>query len=302
MNSAHAMNSAMSPSRAASNFAGRTSAFGNSALTGSRFGSTSRGSTAGSTSRFSHLTLGNSAAFGGASGRFGGNSAFRSGLGFGGGYGWRGRGWGCCGFGWGLGFGWGFGWGLGFGWGGPWWYSPWYNPYWYGAWGWPGYYDYDAYPPYQPSGPVTYPPPYGPGDDNSGANPDQSQSYAAPQSDIAPQMYSNPSGDTGSGIGSDVTPDLGPDTGNIAESAPTVLLYLKDGTTFPATDYWVANGKLHYRISYGGESSIEMNQLDLQRTVDENAKRGVRFTLKPQPVPSTPAPAQTSATTTSTTI
>ena len=135
-----------------------------------------------------------------------------------------------------------------------------------------------------------------------GANPDQSQNYAAPQSDIAPQMYSNPGADTGSDIGSDVTPDLGPDTGNVAESAPTVLLYMKDGTTFPATDYWVANGKLHYRISYGGESSIEMNQLDLQRTVDENAKRGVRFTLKPQPVPSTPAPAQTGATTTSTTI
>lgn len=286
----------MSPSRAASNFAGRSSAFGNSALSSSRFGSSSLGSTASSTSRFSHLSLGNSNAFGGTTSRFGVNSAFRPGLGYGGyGYhGYYGHGYGCWGCGWGFGFGWGFGWGLGFGWGG--WYSPWYNPYWYGAWGWPGY--YNAYP----SGPVTYPPPYGPGDDNSGANPDQSQSYAAPQSDIAPQMYSNPSADSGSNIGSDVTPDLGPDTGNVAESAPTVLLYLKDGTTFPATDYWVANGKLHYRISYGGESAIEMNQLDLQRTVDENAKRGVRFTLKPQPVPSTPAPAQTGATTTSTTI
>ena len=247
--------------------------------------------------------------FGSASGRLGLNSAMRPGLGFGGrgfgserfgrGFGFRGRGFGCwgCGFGWGwgLGFGWGGGWGLGWGWN-PWWYSPlWYDPFWYGSWGWPGY--YDAYPLYAPpSGPVTYPPPYGPGDDNSsGANSDQSQSYAAPQSDVAPQMYSNP------GSGSDVTPDLGPDTGNVAESAPTVLLYTKDGTTFPASDYWVADGKLHYRITYGGENVLEINQLDLQRTVDENAKRGIRFTLKPQPVPSTPAPVQTGATTTSTT-
>jgi hypothetical protein len=72
-------------------------------------------------------------------------------------------------------------------------------------------------------------------------------------------------------------------TANVAESARVALLYLKDGTSMAATDYWVADGKLHYRLSDGGESALNFNDLDLQRTVDENAKRGVPFTLKPQP-------------------
>jgi len=74
-----------------------------------------------------------------------------------------------------------------------------------------------------------------------------------------------------------------PNTENVAESAPIVLLYLKDGTTIDATDYWFADGGLHYRRSDGSESTLDINNLDLQRTVDENAKRGVPITLKPQP-------------------
>jgi hypothetical protein len=74
-----------------------------------------------------------------------------------------------------------------------------------------------------------------------------------------------------------------PVTGNVAYSTPTLLLYTKDGTTFAASDYWLAEGKLHYSVNYGGESVMDINQLDLQRTVDENAKRGVRFALKPNP-------------------
>jgi len=81
-------------------------------------------------------------------------------------------------------------------------------------------------------------------------------------------------------------------TANVAESTPSVLLYLKDGTTLVAWDYWVAGGKLHYTVRYGGESELDINDIDLQRTVDENAKRGVPFKLKPQPMISTP-PAQT---------
>lgn len=50
-----------------------------------------------------------------------------------------------------------------------------------------------------------------------------------------------------------------------------------------AIDYWVADGELHYRVSDGSEGALDINDLDLQRTVDENAKRGVPFTLKPQP-------------------
>jgi len=74
-----------------------------------------------------------------------------------------------------------------------------------------------------------------------------------------------------------------PNSASIAESAPTVLLYLKDGTTITAWDYWVGDGKLHYRVRDGGESALDINDLDWQRTVDENTKRGVPITLKPQP-------------------
>ena len=74
-----------------------------------------------------------------------------------------------------------------------------------------------------------------------------------------------------------------PNTADLAESAPMAVLYLKDGTSLATTDYWIADGKLHYRVSEGGESTLDMNDLDLQRTVDENAQRGVPFTLKPQP-------------------
>jgi hypothetical protein len=69
----------------------------------------------------------------------------------------------------------------------------------------------------------------------------------------------------------------------VAESTPTILLYMRDGTVLPASDYWVADNRLHYRVDYGGESTIDIDQLDLQRTVDENAKRNIRFALKPQP-------------------
>jgi alkyl sulfatase BDS1-like metallo-beta-lactamase superfamily hydrolase len=46
---------------------------------------------------------------------------------------------------------------------------------------------------------------------------------------------------------------------------------------------------LHYVTSYGGENSIDANQLDLQRTVNENALRGVTFTLRPAPGANAPA-------------
>jgi hypothetical protein len=81
-----------------------------------------------------------------------------------------------------------------------------------------------------------------------------------------------------------------PVTGNVAATTPTVLIYLSDGTTYAATDYWLADGRLHYYVNYGGESSVDMSQVDLQRTVNENSKRGVRFSLKPNRESSDTAP------------
>jgi len=80
-----------------------------------------------------------------------------------------------------------------------------------------------------------------------------------------------------------------PLTYNVADTTPTVLLYLKDGTLYPASDYWLADGKLHYRVNYGGENAVALDQVDLQKTVDENAKRGVHFSLKPNPDAAPPA-------------
>ncbi len=64
---------------------------------------------------------------------------------------------------------------------------------------------------------------------------------------------------------------------------PNSVLYLKDGSSFAVTDYWLAQGKLHYVTSYGGENSMDLGKLDLQKTVDENAKQGTAFSLKSAP-------------------
>jgi hypothetical protein len=63
------------------------------------------------------------------------------------------------------------------------------------------------------------------------------------------------------------------------------VLYLKDGSSYAVTDYWLENGKLHYVASYGGENAIDEGALDLQKTVNENAGRGMTFTLRPGPEP-----------------
>jgi hypothetical protein len=62
-----------------------------------------------------------------------------------------------------------------------------------------------------------------------------------------------------------------------------VVLYMKNGAVYAVTNYWIADGKLHYLTSYGGENAIDLKDLDLQKTVDVNASRGVEFTLKPAP-------------------
>jgi len=63
---------------------------------------------------------------------------------------------------------------------------------------------------------------------------------------------------------------------------PTILLYLTDGTVYPATDYWVSGSTVHYVVAYGGEGVVPIEQVDMRRTIDENAKRGVRFNLRPK--------------------
>ncbi len=96
---------------------------------------------------------------------------------------------------------------------------------------------------------------------NADAGPDTSQTYGQ----YAPQ---NPPPDSSEGA-----------------TTPVVMLYLNDGTSFAVTDYWVADYKLHYVTEDAREGALDLDQIDVQRTVDMNASRGVTVTLKPAPAP-----------------
>jgi hypothetical protein len=66
-------------------------------------------------------------------------------------------------------------------------------------------------------------------------------------------------------------------------SATVTVLYLKSGRSFEVTDYWLADGVVEYVTSYGGENSVDLDELDIRRTVTENSARGVSFLLRPGP-------------------
>jgi len=92
-----------------------------------------------------------------------------------------------------------------------------------------------------------------------------------------PSRYANPPEAGMSG-------DRNSQGGSYAANAPEMVLYLKDGTVYALDDYWVADGKLHYVTNYGGENAIDLDTIDMQKTVDVNAKRGINVTLRPAPM------------------
>jgi hypothetical protein len=98
-------------------------------------------------------------------------------------------------------------------------------------------------------------------------------------SSAAGQDMASPDGNSGDWL--DV-PDNNPQA-DAANAQPYVVIYLHDGSSYAVSDYWLKDGKLHYVTSYGGENSVDANQLDLQRTVNENATHGITFTLRPTP-------------------
>jgi len=97
-------------------------------------------------------------------------------------------------------------------------------------------------------------------------------------------------------IYSPYSPALQPaDENTSAGSSNEYMLYLKDGAVYMVSDYWFADGKLVYSTS-NGQESVDMDRIDMQKTLDVNAKRGLVFTLRPEP-PAAPqndqnAPAQ----------
>ena len=148
----------------------------------------------------------------------------------------------------------GFGWGGGLWWGGFYPCDPFWGCYGYG-YGYGGGYGY-----YGGSFGSDY------GADLSYSSPDDAGGSQEPN----PTLFAAPAGDAGQSSGE-------------ASQQPYVILYLKDGSSYAVSDYWLSGGKLHYVTSYGGENVIDESQLDLQRTVNENATRGVDFTLRPEP-------------------
>jgi hypothetical protein len=181
-------------------------------------------------------------------------------------YPYRGYGGGCwnCGFGFGLWPGWGFGWPL-FGSWGLYSYSPY--TYWDDPWLWGG----SAYSYY------AYPPSYSIYNDNTYGSPNDGASYSDPTSSYGvPDNNSNPDQNVS---GEQMNGEAPLET----NSAPAVRLYRKDGAVYSARDYWLADGNLHFTVDNGVEFSFDINQLDVQRTVDENARSGVQVILKPGP-------------------
>jgi hypothetical protein len=74
---------------------------------------------------------------------------------------------------------------------------------------------------------------------------------------------------------------------------PVTLLQLRDGSMYGLVDYWVEDGQLHYKTSYGVQNSIELDRIDLEQTVRLNADRGVQFVLRPKHPSASVPPAAT---------
>jgi hypothetical protein len=64
---------------------------------------------------------------------------------------------------------------------------------------------------------------------------------------------------------------------------PVTLLALKDGTMYGVTDYWLDHGQLHYLASYGGENSVPLDRVDIDKTVELNSANGAGFNLRSAP-------------------
>lgn len=94
---------------------------------------------------------------------------------------------------------------------------------------------------------------------------------------------------TSGGNSQDATTNNGESAKTADSEPPLILLQLRDGSMYGLVDYWVEDGQLHYKTSYGAQSSIGLDRIDLEETVHLNAERGVQFALRPKPA-STNAP------------
>jgi hypothetical protein len=71
--------------------------------------------------------------------------------------------------------------------------------------------------------------------------------------------------------------------------SPLVQLFLKDGTVYSVTDYWFVNDQVHFTtLEDGGakavEQVIDLDELDSQKTIDVNTRRGFRLVRRDEPL------------------
>ena len=67
-----------------------------------------------------------------------------------------------------------------------------------------------------------------------------------------------------------------------------VWLYLKDGTAYSVDDYWFVNGQIHFTVfdEPGAnllEQVMDFDELDVQKTIDVNTRRGFRLVMRDAP-------------------
>jgi hypothetical protein len=167
--------------------------------------------------------------------------------------------WGCNGFGYGFG---GYGFGLGYGYGGG------YGYYGGGLFGTGGSGDQPGW---------TY-------SSNNGGDSSGDYTVSAQGSGGDANISTSDTGEATPSLGtSEPTTVLRNDAAPAAAAKPNTVLYMKDGSSFAVSDYWLSEGRLHYVTSYGGENAMDLSKLDLQKTVDENGKAGNSFSLKATP-------------------
>jgi len=73
------------------------------------------------------------------------------------------------------------------------------------------------------------------------------------------------------------------------EEQPLVELFLKDGTVYAVNDYWFVSDQIHFTmLDESGtkvvEQEIALDELDTQKTIDVNTRRGFRVVMRHEPI------------------
>jgi hypothetical protein len=110
-------------------------------------------------------------------------------------------------------------------------------------------------------------------------SPDSTGNYPQPSDSVTPTVPSlpEPNWDTSANP-----------PGATAQSQAAAVIYLKDGSSFLPTDYWMTDDQFHYLLG-GQEYTVPLSRVDLQKTNDVNHQNGATFRLKSAPDNPTPA-------------